>query len=118
MAAVDRGIEFVDPREMRVVTAHVAAVVAPSALVGRLESGAQPSSPERLAAKHPDPPRLLKGVGVGQLFHHDRVNSGDLELGRQRQPDWARSDYEDLTVNLRVLHVSLRVTGLLAALHG
>jgi hypothetical protein len=42
----------------------------------------------------------LQSVGLSQLFDHDGVDSGDLQLGCQRQPDWPSSDDEDLTVNL------------------
>jgi len=41
----------------------------------------------------------LQGVGLAQLLDHDGVDSGDLQLGCQRQPYWPRSDDQDLTVN-------------------
>ena len=102
--AVHRAVDLVDPRKMGVVTAHVAAIVTLSALVARLELGAQAPSPQRLSGQDPDPTSLLQGVGLSQLFDHDGVDSGDLQLGCQRQPDGPGPDNEDLTVNLHFLH--------------
>ena len=52
-----------------------------------------------LSGQDPDPAGLLQGVGLAQLLDHDGVDSGDLQLGCQRQPYWPRSDDQDLTVN-------------------
>jgi hypothetical protein len=46
----------------------------------------------------------LQGVGLRELFDHDGVDSGDFQLGCQRQPYWPRSDDEDLIVDLPFLH--------------
>jgi hypothetical protein len=50
-------------------------------------------------SQDPDPAGLLESVGLGQLFDHDGVDSGDLQLGCQRQPHRSRSDDQDLSVN-------------------
>jgi hypothetical protein len=48
--------------------------------MARLKFGAQTPSPQRLSGQDPDATGFLQGVGLGQLFDQDGVDSRQLQL--------------------------------------